>query len=110
MKQPSRVSNRLMPAANRTGRDRMAQNGSPLATAVPDTTNKRDFGGGVEPKPEEDADRVHLPGRVDPPGQWREEAVHQPPLVELHIERLVVVPPRGGDRRKPSRRRQGSRR
>ena len=40
MKQPSRVSNRLIPAANRIGSERTAQNGRPLATAVPERTSR----------------------------------------------------------------------
>jgi hypothetical protein len=45
----------------------------------------------VEAQAEQEADRVHLPRRVDPAGQRAEEPVHQAALVQLLLELLVVV-------------------
>ena len=49
------------------------------------------FGGGVEAESEQHADRVHLPGGVDPLGVATQEPVHQSPGVELAFQFGVVV-------------------
>ena len=69
MKQPSMVSNRLMPAAKRMGRDRIGVERQPARHRGPGQHEQRDLGRRVEPEAEEHADRVHLPRRVDPPGE-----------------------------------------
>ena len=50
------------------------------------------LGRGVEAQSEEHADRVHLPGCVDPLGIATEEPAHESPVVELALQFGVVVP------------------
>src|SRR5262249_22962404 len=52
---------------------------------------QRDLGGGVEPEPEQDADRVDLPGGIHPARERAEDPVHQAALGQLLLEFLVVV-------------------
>ena len=68
---------------------------------APGQDEERDLGGGVEPEAEENADGVHLPGRVDSSRQWAEEPVHEPPTVELSFELLVVVAALRASRERP---------
>ena len=51
-----------------------------------------DLGGGVEAETEEDAERIHLPARVDLVADaLEEEAAHQPLVLECFFELLLVV-------------------
>ena len=91
MKQPSMVSKRLMPAANRTGERQDRVEGQATDDSCPGQNQERDLGRRVEPKAEEKADRVHLPRRIDPSGQGAEKSHHQTPVVQLSLELFVVI-------------------
>ncbi len=90
MNEPSMVSSRLIPAANSSGSDSNAQNGRPDTTAVPDSDQQGNLCRGIEAQPEQEADGIHLPWRIDAPGHGSEEAVHQAAVVELTFQLLVV--------------------
>ena len=87
MKQPSIVSSRLIPAANRIGRVRIAYHGSENAAAPPASTSRPTSVAVSKPRPNSSADRVHLPGLGDRLGGTGEDAVHEAALVELLLER-----------------------
>src|SRR3954462_13767382 len=101
MNEPSIVSSSDMPAANRTGRQRISYHGSP-EPAAPAARNSRPTSGaggeeqqaalrrGVEAEPEQHAERVHLPRRADSAREPPEEAVHESARVELRLEGGLV--------------------
>ena len=75
-----------MPAANRIGRHRIAYHGQTGAGRAAGEHEQRDLGGGVEPEPEQDSDRVHLGRALDRPGHPAEQPVHEPALIEPALE------------------------
>ena len=91
MNEPSIESISDIPAANRTGRHRIAYHGRPAAPALPAMHEQRDLGRGVEAEAEQQADRIHLPRLGDRFREPPEEAVHEAALVELLLERRLVV-------------------
>ena len=91
MNEPSIVSSSDIPAAKRTGSERIAYHGSPAPAAPPGEHEQGDLGGGVEAEAEQDPDRVHLPRLAHRAGEPAEVAVHQAAVVQLLLERLLVV-------------------
>ncbi len=60
MNDPSIESIRLMPAANRIGRHRIAYHGRSRPGGAAGEHQQRDLGRGVEAETEQHADRIHL--------------------------------------------------
>ena len=81
MKQPSIESSRLMPAANSTGNVRIAYHGSANAARAAGEDQQADLGRGVEAEPEQQADRVHVPGLGHRLGETAEERFMKPRLL-----------------------------
>ena len=77
MNDPSMESISDIPAANRSGRQRIAYHGSPAGGAAGEH-EQRDLGRGVEPEAEQHPDRVHLLGLPDRLVSRAEDPVHQP--------------------------------
>ena len=50
-----------------------------------------DLGRGVEPQPEQHAERIHVPALADHPERRPEDARQQAPIVQVVLERLLVV-------------------
>ena len=79
-----------MPLANSSGSTMIAYHGSPLAAPVPASDQQGDLRRGVETKPEQDADRVHLAGPGDGPGQPPEDAVHEAAGLQVRFQLGLV--------------------
>ena len=74
------------------GSEMTARNGHVVRRDAGGDREQADLGRGVEAEPEEDAERVHLPARVDPVADaLQEEAAHQALVLERLLEPLLVV-------------------
>ena len=91
MKQPSMVSSRLMPAANRIGRVRMAYHGSANAAAPPASTSRPTSVAVSKPRPNSRPTGYICHGLVTALVTPAEDPVHEPAVVELVLERGLVV-------------------
>ncbi len=94
MNAPSAVSIRLIPAAKISGSEITARNGTWCVATPAARAQQPDLGRRVEAEPEQDAERVHLPARVDPAADPLEQEAREEPLVEQRaLEVLLVVVP-----------------
>ena len=94
MNAPSAVSIRLIPAAKISGSEITARNGTWCVATPAARASSADLGRGVEAEPEEHAERVHLPARVDPaPDPLEQEAREEALVGERALEILLVVVP-----------------
>jgi len=78
-------------------RIRMSWTGRWPAPDCDGQAEQRDLARRVEPEPEEDPERIHMPALADQPEHRPEEPREQAPVVEEVLEALLVVRPARGD-------------
>ena len=90
MNEPSIVSSSDIPAANRTGRHKIAYQGRPLAAPVPASTRKATSVAVSKPSPNSRPTPYICRGRADRAHQLAEDPDEEAALVQVTLERLLV--------------------
>ena len=88
---------RAHPGREERGQDQDERDREVAGAGGGSQAEQRDLARRVEPEPEEDPERIHVPALADEPEHRPQESREQAPVVEEVLEALLVVRPAGRD-------------